>query len=134
MLYELDAGDILAQEKTEILPHETAPELRKRLIKQGGKLLVKTLGEMAQGNIKPIPQDEKSATHAPKIKKEDGLIDLNGDAEKNYNRFRAYTHWPRTFFFKNGKRIIITAAVLENGKFIIKKIIPEGGKETDYKI
>ena len=52
---------------------------------------------------------------------------------KNYNKFRAYATWPRTFFFKDSKRIIITDAVLENGQFVIKKIIPEGGKEIDYK-
>jgi methionyl-tRNA formyltransferase len=67
-----------------------------------------------------------------KIKKEDGLIDLNDNGVKNYNKFRAYAHWPRTFFFKENKRIIITDATLKNGKFVIKKIIPEGGKEVDY--
>src|SRR3989344_4795377 len=67
-----------------------------------------------------------------KIKKEDGLIDLEDNAVKNYNKFRAYAHWPRTFFFKDGKRIIITKAKLENDKFIIEKILPEGKKETKY--
>ena len=33
MAFKLDAGDIIIQEKTSILPDETAPELRKRLIK-----------------------------------------------------------------------------------------------------
>ena len=36
MTYEMDAGDIIAQEKVDILPGETAPELLKRLIKIGG--------------------------------------------------------------------------------------------------
>ena len=143
MAYEMDAGNILAQEKTEILPEETAPELRKRLIKLGAELLIKILPDFAIGKLKPVPQDESRATYSHKIKKEDGLIDLNNDPVKNYNRFRAYAHWPRTFFlarrslggggFKDGKRKIITDASLENGKFVIKKIIPEGGKEVEYK-
>jgi len=37
-----------------------------------------------------------------------------------------------SFFFENGKRIIITDAVLENRQFKILKIIPENGKETSY--
>ncbi len=37
------------------------------------------------------------------------------------------------YFLKNGKRIIITEAELINGEFVIKKVIPEGKKEMDYK-
>jgi len=134
MEYKMDSGAILAQEETKIGENETAPELRHRLIKIGGELLVKILPEFVDGKIKPVPQNESLASVCKKIKKEDGLISLTDDSVKNYNKFRAYATWPRTFFFKNGKRIIITDAALENEKFVIKKVIPEGGKEIDYKI
>ena len=137
MVYAMDAGPILKEEKTLIVNGETAPELRKRLIDIGGKLLVKTLPEIFENKIIPKPQNEKGATYCKKIKKEDGLIDLNANlkdsAVMNYNKFRAYAYWPRTYFFKDNKRIIITKAKLENGNFIIEKVIPEGGKEIDYK-
>ena len=132
MVYQMDAGNIIALEKIDILPTETAPELRIRLIKLGGELLVKTLPKIISGDIKETKQDESLATFCKKIKKEDGLINLEDDGEKNYNKFRAYAKWPRTFFFKDGKRIIITKAKLENGQFVIEKIIPEGGKEVAY--
>ena len=133
MIFKMDAGPIVAQEKVAILPDEKASELRTRLIKIGGELLVKTLPDFIEDKIIPTPQDETKATHCKKIKKEDGLIDLSDNPIKNYNKFRAYATWPRTFFFKDGKRIIITDAKLENDKFVIKKIIPENGKEIDYK-
>jgi methionyl-tRNA formyltransferase len=137
MEYKMDTGPIIAQEKVEIEPDEKAPDLRKRLIKIGGELLVKTLKTPSASGHSPFAggekQDESQATYCKKIKKEDGLIDLNDNGVKNYNKFRAYATWPRTFFFKDGKRIIITDAVLENNQFVIKKIIPEGGKEIDYK-
>ncbi len=133
MEYKMDSGPILAQEKVEILPDETAPELRKRLIKIGGELLVKILPNLMEGKIKATSQNESEATHCGKISKEDGLINLNEDAVKNYNKFRAYATWPRSFFFKDGKRIVITDAVLLDGKFVIKRVIPEGGKEVDFK-
>jgi methionyl-tRNA formyltransferase len=132
MEFELDAGAVITQEKVNILPDEKAPDLRKKLIKIGGELLVKTLPDFAAGKIRPTPQNENEATYCKKIKKEDGLIDLNDDAIKNYNKFRAYAYWPRTFFFENGKRIIITDAVLENEEFIIKKVLPEGKREIKY--
>ncbi len=132
MVYKMDAGDILAQEKTNILPNEKAPELRKRLIKLGGELLVKILPDFIENKITPIVQDESRVTNCKKIKKEDGRIDLNDNAVKNYNKFRAYANWPRTFFFKNDKRIIITKAKLKDDQFVIEKVIPEGKKETNY--
>jgi methionyl-tRNA formyltransferase len=132
MKFAMDAGDIIVQEKVKIFPDEKAPDLRTRLIKIGGELLVKTLPNFIDGKIKEIPQKENEATFCKKIKKEDGLIDLDDNALKNYNKFRAYAVWPRTFFFKNGKRIIITDAALENNQFIVKKVLPESKKEIKY--
>ncbi len=133
MVYKMDAGPVIALEKVAIIPDETAPELRQRLIQIGGDLLVKTLPDLMNEKINEVGQDESLTTHSRKIKKKDGLIDLSDDPIKNYNKFRAYAAWPRTFFFKDGKRIIIKKARLENNTFIIEKIIPEGGKEMDYK-
>ena len=132
MKFKMDSGPIIAQEIVDIFQTEKASELRARLIKIGGELLVKILPEFTEGKIKEIKQDESQATFCKKIKKEDGLIDLNDDVVKNYNKFRAYATWPRTFFFKEDKRIIITDAVLENGQFIIRKVLPEGKKEIKW--
>ena len=132
MEYKMDTGPIIAIEKTEIKPTEKAEGLRKRLIKIGGELLVKTLPNFINGKIILAKQNEGEASYCKKIKKEDGLLDLNDDGIKNYNKFRAYAHWPRSFFFKNEKRIIITEAALENNQFVIKKVLPEGKKEIKY--
>ncbi len=134
MEYKMDTGPILAVEKVEILPDEKSGELRKRLIKIGGELLVKILPDFVEEKITPIPQDESQATNCKKMTKEDGLINLEDDCIINYNKFRAYATWPRTYFFKDDKRIIITDASLEDGKFVIKRVIPEGGKEQEYRV
>lgn len=140
MKYKIDSGNIIAQERVNIFPNEKAPDLRKRLIKIGGELLTNILPDFINGKTKETTQNEEGATFCKKIKKEDGLLDLNDDAIKNYNKFRAYASWPRTFFFKENKRIIITDAILENNpldetpgkQFIIKKVLPEGKKEIKY--
>lgn len=133
MEYKMDSGPLIGIEETEIKPNEKTIELKKRLIEIGGNLLVKILPKYLEGAIKPVKQDEISATFSKKIKKEDGVLDITDSEEKKYNKFRAYSVWPRTFFFQDKKRIIITDAILENGIFVIKKIIPEGKKEIDYK-
>ncbi len=133
MAFKIDSGAILVQEKVDILPDEKAQDLRIRLIQIGGKLLVKSLPNIISQKITPTPQDEENSTHCGKIKKEDGLMDMKNESSADlYNKFRAYALWPRTFFFKNNKRIIITDATLDNGNFVIKKILPEGKKEIKY--
>jgi len=132
MEYKMDSGAVIVQEKLEIFADEKAPDLRKRLIQAGGDLLVKSIPKIIRGEIIPTPQNEKQATSCKKIKKEEGLIDLNESAALNYNKFRAYALWPRTYFFQNEKRVIITDATLENNQFIIKKVLPEGKKEITY--
>lgn len=90
MVKELDAGDTIAQERMQIGPTDTARELRPRLISLGAKLLVDTLLPYMEGTITPIPQDAAQATHTHKIKKEDGLLDLDAPARENWNTYRAY--------------------------------------------
>ncbi len=134
MVSELDAGPIVAVEKIEIEIDEKTPELLNRLAILGAELLSKTLPEFIEDKIELTNQNHSEATFCKKIKKEDGLIDLKDDAIKNYNKFRAFYEWPRTYFFKNGKRFIITQATRENSLLKIEKVLPEGKKEVDYKI
>ena len=133
MQNKLDAGPIIAQEEVVIDPNEKTPELLKKLTEIGGELLVKTLPDYLAGKTMPRKQDDNQATLCKKIRKEDGLIDLNGNSINNYNKFRAFFEWPRSYFFRDKKRIIITDAKLENGILVIKKILPEGKKEISWR-
>lgn len=132
MVKELDAGDIIAQEATDISPSETARELRPRLIGLGANLLVGTLLEYMGGRLTPMPQDASRATRAFKIKKEDGLLDLSAPAAENWNKYRAYADSVGTFFFEGDKRMKITEASLKNGAFVVERVIPEGKREMAY--
>ena len=132
MLYELDAGDILAQETTPIAPNETARELRPRLIALGAELLATTLPAFERGETMPVPQDASQATRSGKLKKEDGLLSLDAPAQENWNKYRAYADSIGTYFFENEKRIKITKASFTHEKFIVERVIPEGKNETSY--
>ena len=67
----MDTGPIMVQEKVKIEPEEKAGDLRKRLIKIGGELLIKILPDFVDGKTKLTPQNENEATYCKKIKKED---------------------------------------------------------------
>ncbi len=132
MEYKMDSGPILREERIDIGINDTKEELRETLINLGGNVLAEILPSIKNKEIIPSPQDESLATFCKKIKKEDGEIDIHGDAKENWNKYRAYFGWPGVFFFKDNKRIKITEAKYENNSFIIKRVIPEGKKERDY--
>ena len=134
MVKALDAGDVVAQASTPIAVNETARELRPRLIILGAELLVKTLPAYLAGELSGIPQEAQLATHSGKLKKEDGLLDLTAAAEENWRKYRAYADTIGTYFFKDGKRMKVTAASLKNGVFLVTRVIPEGKQEISYVI
>jgi methionyl-tRNA formyltransferase len=94
----MDTGGILAQRPTPISPEDDSASLHHRLAQLGADLLVETIPDYVSGKIQPIPQPE-GASHAPKIKKEDGRIDWNRPARTISNRMRAFRPWPGAFTY-----------------------------------
>ncbi|MGA3163815.1 MAG: methionyl-tRNA formyltransferase [Verrucomicrobiota bacterium] len=95
----LDTGDILAQRRTSIRPADDSVTLNDRLARLGAELLAQTIPDYVAGKIQPVPQAAEGASHAPKIKKEDGHIDWNQPARTILNRLRAFMPWPGAFTF-----------------------------------
>jgi methionyl-tRNA formyltransferase len=91
---KMDAGQILAREKTEILPEETAGELHDRLAKIAAPLLLRTIDQTADGTAVYTEQDHFQATLAPKLKKSDGFLDFNDSAEVLARKIRGLSPWP----------------------------------------
>jgi len=100
---KMDEGNILAQRKVEISPDETAYELESRLSIMGAELLVNTISKIQ--DIEPQEQDHTKASFAPLIKKTDGQIDWTKEARFIERQIRAFTPWPSTFTFLQGRRI-----------------------------
>lgn len=93
----MDTGDILAQDRTPISPADNSQTLHDRLGRMGARLLVQTIPGYVTGEIQPQPQDPAQASHAPKIRKQDGQIDWTQPATAVWNRVRAMIPWPGAF-------------------------------------
>lgn len=106
----MDTGPMLAKRGITIGDEATAPELSSRLAQLGAELLSETLPRIERGEVKPEPQDESSATYAPMLKREDGLIDWQMSAGEIANRVRAFQPWPGTYTSFRGSRLIIWRA------------------------
>jgi methionyl-tRNA formyltransferase len=93
----MDTGDILLYREMEIGPHDTSPELARRMSEAGAPLVEETLLGLETGTIVAKPQNHAEATIAPILKKEDGRIDWNSSAEEIYNRMRGFAPWPGAY-------------------------------------
>ncbi|MEE8295436.1 MAG: methionyl-tRNA formyltransferase, partial [Sphingomonadales bacterium] len=101
----LDTGPVLAIEEFDLGINETAASLHDKLAVLGGKMIVPTLESLSAGKITPVPQDDKAATHAPKIKKQDALINWQKTAEELDQQVRAFNPYPGAFFLLDGMRV-----------------------------
>ncbi|MGQ9857289.1 MAG: methionyl-tRNA formyltransferase [Thermodesulfobacteriota bacterium] len=106
----LDTGPVLASLSTPIGPEEDARELSARLSVLGAKLLVETLDGLSKGVVVAKPQEEQAATYAPRLRKEDGLIDWGQPAERIWRQVRALVPWPTAHTTFRGKQVKILKA------------------------
>jgi len=93
----MDTGPTLLRREVAIGPDETSPELYARMSTIGADLIAETLLQLNRGDISPLSQEEKDATFAPSLKKENGRIDWSLPAQKIYNRMRGFTPWPGSY-------------------------------------
>ena len=106
----LDTGDIMLQNKTNILPTETGGSLHDRLANIAPETLLAALRLLAEGNAPRIPQDNTLATYAPKLNREDGEIDWSESADVIERKIRAFNPWPGAFMTIDGKNLKIFSA------------------------
>lgn len=127
----MDTGDILLCEKCDIPDNMTGGELFDTLAPLGASLLIKTVEGIESGLVFPQKQDEKEATYAPMLKKEDAAVDFSKSAEQVKNLIRGLNPWPVAYTFAGNMKIKIYSAkpagetgkapgtVLDDKKFIV---------------
>lgn len=97
----LDGGAILKSASLNI-KNKRADEVFLKMSELAARLCVETLNEFK--TLKALPQDESKATFCTKIKKEDGLVNLD-NAKELYHKFLAFYPWP-SVFLSNGLKFI----------------------------
>lgn len=97
MTKQMDAGPIILQKSVAIAGDDTAIDLEEKLSDTGAQLLLDALKSIQNSNYKLIPQDQKNLSFAPKLKKNDGLIDWERKAQNIYDLIRGSLSWPGAF-------------------------------------
>ena len=111
----LDAGPILAQERTPIGGAESAGDLTHRLAALGAQLLERELPRYIAGELPGTPQDGSTATLAPKLSSRDGELDFARPADELARRVRALTPEPGAWTTFRGERLVVAGASVSGG-------------------
>jgi methionyl-tRNA formyltransferase len=134
--HEIDTGNILFQEKIKIEEEDNAGSIHDKLSVLGAELVLKTVRAIEKSDYKVTDQlstyDLPLTTlkHAPKIFKNDSVIDWNRTALEIHNLIRGLSPYPAAFTYLDGKVLKILAskinysltdqplAVFQNEKYI----------------
>jgi methionyl-tRNA formyltransferase len=114
MVEALDAGDILSQVTVPITEEDTAGTLHDKLAEAGAKLLSETLPHILSGDVQGTPQDERLATYAPNLTREDEQIDWTKPARQIVNQIRGLNPWPVAFTTSEDKIFKIWKARIDD--------------------
>jgi methionyl-tRNA formyltransferase len=104
---ELDAGAMFARATRPIGPDETSDVVEAALAELGANLLARVVEQIAAGTAREEPQDPARATYAPRLTKEEGLIDWSQPSSGIHNRVRGLYPWPHAYTFVDGARLIV---------------------------
>lgn len=96
---KMDQGDIILKKAVPIAGNEDAIRLSERLSAEGADVLLESIELIKKDRVSLAKQNEAEATYAPRLKKEDGLIDWKLSSGEIYNRVRAFVPWPGCFTY-----------------------------------
>ncbi len=104
--HQIDTGSIILRDTIEITDTDTAGTVHDKLMEVGAGLMVRTLNAIENTNYILEEQDlSVEAKHAPKIFKDDCLIDFSKSTEAVYNFIRGLSPYP-TAWTKLGTQIL----------------------------
>lgn len=111
----LDTGDMLLKKEVIIEDNDTGESLHDKLMEAGEALILTSLEDIKKGNINPIKQIDEESSYAKLLTKQMGELDFNKDAASLERLIRAFTPWPGTYTFINGKMLkVLEAAIIKD--------------------
>jgi len=135
---KLDSGPILVSKELKLNQNETHGEIEKKISEIGAKLLIESLKNIKNDNLKFIDQVHSKATYAKKIGKSETKINWNLDANKVLAHIHGLSPNPGAWFKYENERFKVLKAKIstENGKLssVINENLTVACKKNSIKI
>jgi methionyl-tRNA formyltransferase len=107
----MDSGDIITTQEIDINYPIEFNDLYKKMAELSCEPLLNTIIELKNnGKINKTPQNHDLATFTKILKKEDGRINFNVNANAIVNKILAFNPFPSTYFYHNQEAIKILQA------------------------
>jgi len=135
--HEIDKGAIIGQQCVPILPEDNMGTMYGKLMTAGCDLVVDTVEKIASGNCRPIEQmhvDESQLKPAPKIFKEDCMVDWSWNGSRIVNFIRGLSPYPAAWspMYRRGSGEETTSAKIFEATFVPEESpAPAGTIATD---
>ena len=97
----MDTGDIITQEKIDILKTDNVGTIHDKLSILGSELLLKTLPSIINGTNSRIKQNDSEATYCHNITHEEEIIDFKKNVIDIFNQVRGMNPYPVAYFTLN---------------------------------
>lgn len=107
LVREMDAGPMLKRRARPVGPDETSDEVERDLAAIGADLLLESVDDLEAGRAREEEQDHTRATFAPRLTKDEGVIDWTAPAGAVHNRVRGLHPWPLAHTFLDGSRLVV---------------------------
>lgn len=120
---KMDEGDMILKKEINIEPEDTSITLSEKLSELGSCVLLDAMAVIEQEKAIFSKQDDSMVSYAPKLTKEDGLIDWNFPALTIHNRVRGLIPWPGAYTYLDGR-------ILKIWKTSVADIAPENKMEN----
>ena len=116
LAHEMDTGDVIYTEETEIGEFETSGELFDRLKDMGAALLVKTLRDIEAGIAPRTPQNHAEASYVKMLDKSICPIDWNKSPREIVKHIYGLQPWPVATMELEGKSYRVFSAAYTGRK------------------
>lgn len=139
LTHEIDTGKIIDQQKIAIGESDNAEIIHDKLMCLGALLVVKTVDNIINDSIQPIPQEELFKTvgelkSAPKIFKETCKIDWSKDIDSIYNFIRGLSPYPAAWtILKTPSGADLELRIFESEKRLEDHNLQPGTLQSDGK-
>ena len=94
---QLDAGGVIAVRKIDILPTDDFGSVEKKLRGVSVPALIEAIEKLSEGRAEPAPQEASLVTQAPKLRKEDCILDFSKTAEQLDLQIRSLSPEPGAY-------------------------------------
>lgn len=108
----MDTGDIISQKECPIEDSDNVGTLHDKLSVIGAELLIETLTNLLVGSATRTKQDDKEATYAWNIKREEEHINFNRSAKEVYNQIRGLYPFPKAYCLLNNEETKVLEAYI----------------------